>query len=331
MTERELQFFDTSSLVTRLPKEQSLSAQISYGKGNITLYRTYAGETSGVTPIPESAFAGRRNTLFGVDVTVEVLGDNFMPAYTEGDNRNVVATDTMKNFVVGQALHFTGATLEGFLYFLGERFLATYPQMQALRISGREQPFDVVRVPSDDGSDFTGSDVLFSRSHGSYAFASLNMERDDRGGIIVTDHRCGHVGMQLIKITGSAFAQFARDEFTTLPERIDRPLFIYLDAYWKYGDIGHMVGADLASYIAAEQVRDLCGAVFHSFVSMSIQHLLHEMGARLLARFPQMAEASFEAQNRLWDTAVVSEEDAWVKVYVDPRPPYGMITLKLAR
>lgn len=308
-----------------------MSAEISYGKGNITLYRTYAGELSGVTPILESSFAGRKNILFAVDVTVEVFGDNFMPAYTEGDNRNVVATDTMKNFVVGQALHFVGATLEGFLHFLGERFLATYPQMQSLRISGKEQPFDAVRVPSGGRDGFADSDVLFSRAHDNYAFTSLSMERAGNGNIVITDHNCGHLGMQLIKVTGSAFAQFARDEFTTLPERVDRPLFIYLDAHWKYTDMGDMVGADLSRYIVAEQVRDVCGAVFHSFVSMSIQHLIHEMGTRLLERFPQMAEVSFEAQNRLWDTAVISEEDVRVKVYVDPRPPYGMITLKLAR
>jgi urate oxidase len=308
-----------------------LKAQISYGKGNITLYRTYAAPLSGITPIPESAYAGRDNTLFSVDVTVEVFGDNFMPAYTEGDNRNVVATDTMKNFVTNQALGFQAATLEGFLHFLGERFLETYPQMQSLRLTGKEQPFDAVRVPTEDGVGFTGSNVLFSRSHNDYAFATLSMERDEQGASVVTDHRCGRLGMQLIKVTGSAFAQFARDEFTTLPERIDRPLFIYLDAYWKYVDVAQMVGQDLSRYITADQVRDFCGATFHRFVSMSIQHLIHEMGTGLLERFPQMAEVSFEAQNRLWDTAFISDEDERVKVYVDPRPPYGMITLRLTR
>jgi urate oxidase len=308
-----------------------LKAQISYGKGNITLYRTYAAPMVGIRAIPESAYTGRDNTLFAVDVTVEVFGDNFMPAYTEGDNRNVVATDTMKNFVTNQALGFQGATLEGFLYFLGERFLATYPQMQSLRITGNEQPFDAVRVPAEVSGGFTGSNVLFSRSHNDYAFASLDMAREAQGGAIITDHRCGRLAMQLIKVTGSAFAQFARDEFTTLPERIDRPLFIYLDVYWKYADVGQMVGQDLSRYIAADQVRDFCGATFHSFVSMSIQHLIHEMGTGLLERFPQLAEVSFEAQNRLWDTAFVSDEDERVKVYVDPRPPYGMITLRLTR
>ncbi len=67
---------------------------------------------------------------------MEVFGSNFLPAYTEGDNSNVVATDTMKNFILTQALAFEGATLEAFLYFLGQQFLATYPQMEISAVDG---------------------------------------------------------------------------------------------------------------------------------------------------------------------------------------------------
>ena len=107
--------------------------------------------------------------------------------------------------------------------------------------------------------------------------------------------------MQLIKITGSAFADFARDEHTTLPERPDRPLYIWTSIGWKYADASHAVLADPARYVAAEQVADLAVAVFHEFVSLSIQHLVNEIGIRMLDRWPQLAEVSFDAQNRLWD------------------------------
>jgi urate oxidase / 2-oxo-4-hydroxy-4-carboxy-5-ureidoimidazoline decarboxylase len=303
--------------------------QISYGKGQISMYRTYASAMHGVTPIPESAFTGRSNTLFGVEVDVEVFGDNFLPAYTHGDNSNVVATDTMKNFVLRKGLDYQGATLEGFLHYLGEQFLATYPQMHLLSLAGKEQTFDAPSVPG--GSGFEPSNVLFSRSHNSYAVGSLRVERDGSGGVRILDHRCGCMELQLIKITGSSFASFVRDEYTTLPERRDRPLFIHLNVYWRYTDPAALVSPDLSRYIPVEQVRDLVQATFHDFVSMSIQHLIYEMGQRLLARFPQMAEVSFEAQNRLWDTAFESEADPRLKVYTDPRPPYGHIRLSMSR
>jgi len=78
-------------------------------------------------------------------------------------------------------------------------------------------------------------------------------------------------------------------------------------------------------------VRDLAATVFHSFVSESIQHLVYEIGTRLLARFPGMASVSFNAQNRTWDPVVVSEQDPRVKVYSDPFPAYGTINLTLRR
>ena len=308
----------------------SVGYEISYGKARIPLYRVYARPLSGVTRVPESSFTGRSNTLLAMEVDVEVFGDNLLPAYTRGDNSSVVATDTMKNFVLRQALAFDGATLEGFLDFLGRRFLATYPQMHALRLTAVEHPFAAVRVPHSGGDGFADSDVLFSSSRGDRAFAVLECERagDDYR---LTGHRCGRRGLQLIKVTGSAFTRFVRDEHTTLPERVDRPLFIYLDLHWTYVDPADMLAPEPSRYIAAEQVRDVVQAVFHSFVSESIQHLVHEMGLRLLERVPQMAAVSFAAQNRTWDPAVESDTDPRVKVYTDPFPAHGVIRLTLTR
>ena len=55
------------------------------------------------------------------------------------------------------------------------------------------------------------------------------------------------------------------------------------------------------------------------------------MGVKVLDAFPEVAEISFDGQNRLWDTAQVSEADERVRVYTDPRPPYGHIELTLGR
>lgn len=303
---------------------------ISYGKAAISVYRTYARPLVGVPAIPESPFTGRSNNLFACEIAVEVFGNDFLPAYTEGDNRNVVATDTMKNFVLQQALAYEGATLEGLLHFLGAQFLAIYPGMERLRLMGSEIPFDGVPVPNAGDGAFGASETLFSRSHNSAAHATLIVARDG-ADVAVTAHECGCTNLQLIKLTGSSFARFARDAYTTLPEMVDRPLFIYCDIAWTYTDVADMLAAHPARYIPAEQVRDCARAVFHQFVSKSIQHLVHEIGRRLLERFPQMATVSFAAQNRLWDTAFTAEADPKRKVYTDPRPPYGTIRLTLER
>jgi len=308
-----------------------MKTEIYYGKADVATYRTYGKPLEGVRPIPESSFSGRPNILLAAEIEVQVLGTAFLDAYTKGDNRLVVATDTMKNFIHRESLAFEGATLEQWLLFIGRRFLETYPHMERLRVRGTEIPFEPALVPSDAGDGFAASEVLFARQHGDRSNAEVELDRTEGGEVSLSGLRAGRQQLQLMKVTGSAFADFARDEYTTLPERRDRPLYIHFDVSWRYTDPGIGAGEDMAAYVPGEQVADICAAVFHQFVSLSIQHLLHEMGQRILERFAQLSEVSFEGQNRLWDLAVTSETDERVKVYWDPHPPYGKIGLVLKR
>jgi urate oxidase/2-oxo-4-hydroxy-4-carboxy-5-ureidoimidazoline decarboxylase len=281
-------------------------AQISYGKLEVPVHMV------GVGP------AG----LLALDVSMEVLGQGFLAAYTEGDNRNVVATDTMKNVILRHALEFDGSTPEGFLATLGRRFLETYPEMEGLRLWAREQPFAPVEV----GAARERSDRLFSLGGGDHAVAELELARD---GLVAA--RSGQVGLRLLKTTGSAFTRFARDDATTLPERSDRPLFVYLDVHWRYTDPADALADGPARYVAAAEVRDVVATAFHEFVSESIQHLVHEMGQRLLARFPGLGEVEFAGQNHTHDPVPGSDPEASRRAYTSAFPAWGLITLVLQR
>lgn len=265
--------------------------RISYGKLRVPVHRV-AGDA-----------------LFACEVDVEVLGDNFLPAYTEGDNTAVVATDTMKNFILREALAYEGASLEGFAEHVGRGLLGTYAVMEGVRVAVRELRFDAL------------SPVLHARSADDHGVARLRLERAGEE-VRVAEHECGRVGLRLLKVRGSAFTRFARDEYTTLPERVDRPLFVHLDVLWRYGTL------DLGAVIPSAQVRALVAETFDGFVSESIQHLVHEMGTRLLARFEGLAEISFVAENLTRDPV---GEVAGRKVYTDPFPAQGLITLTLCR
>ena len=301
-----------------------------YGKAEVSTYRTQATALEGTPMIPESDFSGRPNHLLAAEISVQVMGEVFTEAYTKGDNTNVVATDTMKNFIHRESLEFAGSTLEGWLYFLGRRFLETYSQMERLRVSGEEIRFDAARVPGAGGS-FEDSPVLYHRRHDDRGVASLEIGRADNGSIILGDVRSGRVGLDLMKTTGSAFADFPRDEYTTLPSKEDRLLFTHMDMAWRYADAGVPVHPETAHYASSEQVADLAAVVFHEFVSLSIQHLVNEIGERMFERYPALTEISFEAQNRTFDTAVESSSEERRKVYTDPRPPYGQVGLTMRR
>jgi urate oxidase len=269
--------------------------RITYGKLRVPFQRVTARDDG-------------THAVLAAEVSVEVLGENFVAAYTEGDNSEVVATDTMKNFILRESLAWEGETLDGLVAHLGRLFLSTYPVMEAVRVSAREHRFDAL------------SGVLFAGSQDDHGVAEAEV-RDGR----VVAARAGREDLWLLKVTGSAFTRFARDEYTTLPERVDRPLFIRMDVHWRYADPSAAEGGD---HVDPGAVRDLVAEVFDGFVSESIQHLVHEMGTRVLERWPQLSEVSFGAENRTRDPV---GEDGPRKLYTDPFPAQGLITLTLER
>jgi urate oxidase len=271
------------------------TARISYGK----------------LSVPVQLVRGDR--VLACDVSMEVLGQGFLPAYTEGDNRSIVATDTMKNVILRRAHEYEGSTLEGLLDELGRGFLATYPEMEGLRLWADRQPWVAE----------TGR--VFRRVDGDHAVATIELAQG--GGLV--SHEAGWVGLRLLKTTGSAFTRFARDADTTLPERADRPLFVHLDVRWRYGDPADAVGD---GHVRAEDVLRRVLDTFDAFVSESIQHLVYEMGERVLDAFPALSQVSFRGENHTYDPVPgAADADPLGKTYTSPFPAWGLITLVLDR
>lgn len=262
---------------------------VHYGKAAVTFYRS---EGPG--------------GIFAAEVRLDASGENLLPSYAEGDNSLIVATDSMKNFIHTMAVEYRGTSLEDFLAYLGEKFLATYPHIARIVLGARELPFTRERGG------------IFSRCRDDYGVADLTMDRTG-----VREHRCGLEALQLIKPTGSAFTGFIHDTYTTLPEMPDRPLLVHMNVYWRHRRFDDR--------IERAQVREMVTEVFDTFISQSIQHLVHEIGRRLLAQFPPIVEVSFEAENHVWDAARVAGSTAGPGVYTDPRPGYGVIGLTLRR
>src|SRR5260370_4736117 len=87
--------------------------------------------------------------------------------------------------------------------------------------------------------------------------------------------RCGRRNLRLVKLTGSAFKDFARDAYTTLPEVSDRPLLIHLDVHWRYGKAEDGV-PDSAAHIASEAGADAVMDNFRGVARLSVPDLGHE-------------------------------------------------------
>ena len=270
-----------------------------YGKGDVIVYRLNRDGR-----MPEGASA-----VFGASVLMLVYGDAFWPTYATGDNSSIIATDSMKNFIQRETLAFPGHGLEEYCRFLGATFLGTYAQVEGVQVSATEIPY----------AGFAGG-VAFTPGRPDRAFARVEL---NRGGVV--EITSGLRGFRLLRLAGSAFQGFVRDQYTTLPDIANRPLHMWLDLDWRHTSPDEAC----TNGTVTAQVRELVIDVFRSFESGSIQQLIYQMGTKLLAEHPTIAEVHLEANNRTWDT--VAERGDELGVFTDARPPYGCLGLTLRR
>ncbi len=88
---------------------------------------------------------GDRHDLIEWNVDIQLEGD-FAAAYIEGDNRTVVATDTMKNTVYVLARNHALTSPESFALLLGDHFLDRYAQVSMATIAIHEQGWQRIQV-----------------------------------------------------------------------------------------------------------------------------------------------------------------------------------------
>jgi urate oxidase/2-oxo-4-hydroxy-4-carboxy-5-ureidoimidazoline decarboxylase len=280
-----------------------------YGKGDVTVYRLHRDGA-----VPEGCCP-----VFGANVMMLLYGDAFWPTYTTGDNTNLVATDSMKNFIQRETLNYTGFHLEGYCRFLCDKFLTTYPHTAGAQVAASEIPY----LGVGEGG------MSFAPAGPDRAFARVEMSRS-AAGLDIVEVRSGIRGFRLLRLGGSAFHGFVRDQYTTLPDIKNRPLHMWLDVEWSYTGF-EAAFRDSASQEepVAKSVRYIVHDVFAGFESGSIQEVIYQIGCRVLEDIAAISQIDLEANNRTWDTIV--EQGDLMGVYTDSRPPYGCLGLSLRR
>ena len=269
-----------------------------YGKGDVIIYRL---NRDGQAPAGQSP-------VFGAKVLMLTYGDAFWPTYTTGDNTGLIATDSMKNFIQRETMNFPGSDLEGYCRFLADTFLASYAQVEGVQVSAEEIPYETLGGPA------------FTPGGPERATARVEIKPGS-----VVEASSGLRGFKLLRLGGSAFHGFVRDQYTTLPDLMNRPLHMWLDLEWRYAD----PAAAFNEGRMVSRVRELVRSVFKSFESGSIQQLIHRIGTKILDENPSIAAVDLEANNRTWDT--IAERGAELGVYTEARPPYGCLGLSLKR
>ena len=282
-----------------IPSKASLS-RTSYGKSRIRLVQV--------------SRRGDRHEVRDLTVAIAFEGD-YDTSYTEGDNRDVLPTDTMKNTVYALAARDGAGEPEAFGTILGRHFIGRNPKLARVSVDLIDHGWSHIA----DGA----------REHGQ-AFVRRGPEVrtarvvTDRAGVVAT---AGITDLIIMKTSRSAFADFPRDEFTTLPETHDRLLATALTATWTYGESDVEFGAVFRT------VRSSLLDAFARHDSLSVQHTLYAMADVVLDTIDIVDSISLEMPNRHHlpiDLTRFGMEDR-NEVFVATEEPFGLIKATLSR
>jgi urate oxidase len=275
-------------------------SKTSYGKSRIRLVQV--------------SRRGDRHELRDLTVAVAFEGD-YDTSYTDGDNRDVLPTDTMKNTVYALAARDGAGEPESFGILLGRHFIGRNPKLNSVTI-------DLV----DHGWSHLADGP---REHGQ---AFVRRGPDARTARVVTDRKgaavtAGIADLVIMKTSRSAFAGYPKDEFTTLPETHDRLFATALTTSWTYRDTDIEYGAVFRA------VRSALLDAFARHDSLSVQHTLYAMGQVVLDTIDTVDTITLEMPNRHHlpiDLTRFGMENR-NEIFVATEEPHGLIRATLSR
>lgn len=255
------------------------------------------------------------NTLREWTVQVMLTGD-FDSAHYDGDNANVLPTDTMKNTIYYVARRSTAVAMEDYARELIDFLLGRNPQVASVTVSIEAALWKRIMV---DGKPHATS---FMRGSNELQTTTVNRERG--GPLNVTS---GLRNLIVMKTSDSAFTGFIKDELTTLRETEDRLFCTAVMADWSYSD----TALDYDSVRA--NMRETMLSTFADHRSRSVQQTLWEMGRAALESAPAASWIELTMPNKhclLVDLARFGEDNP-NQIFVPTDEPAGHIQARVVR
>ena len=249
------------------------------------------------------------------DVTVAIrLEGDFATAYTEGDNRQVLPTDTMKNTVYALAAQHPFDDIEDFGLVLTDHLLQASPKAAQAHVELTEHLWERIEKGGHPHP---------------HAFRRAGSER--RTAQVIRDRQsvrvlAGLEDLVVMKTAKSAFEGFPRDRYTTLKETADRLLATAVRATWRYSRPSVAFGT------LWQDVRRILLETFADHDSLSVQHTLYAMGEAVLETL-DVEEIHLSMPNKHHipvDLTPFGLENR-NEIFVATAEPYGLIEASLRR
>ena len=249
--------------------------------------------------------------------TVQILlqGD-FDSCFTDGDNRKILPTDTMKNTVYSLARNSAADCIEDFAKEVVVFLLSRNPQVSAVEITVSECAWQHVTLGGKPHP------TTFVQSSRELQTATATQAR--RGTLKVVS---GLENLVILKTAGSAFTGYIKDALTTLPETRDRLFGTAVGANWTYGS-ENSAFAQLRC-----KIRDLLLAAFAEHQSESVQHTLYAMAQNVLDHAAEVKDIQLTMPNKhclLVDLSRFGQDNP-NEIFVPIDEPHGYIEARVTR
>jgi urate oxidase len=271
-----------------------------YGKAESRLVRIYR----------DSA----RHEIRDLNVTTALRGP-FEPAYLVGDQSNVLPTDTQKNTAFAFAKSKGIDSIESFGLELARHFVHDVDPVEGARIEIEEYEWERAII---DGAEH---DHTWLRKGQEIRTAAVTV--DASGEHVIG----GFKELVILKSTGSEFAGFLSDDYTTLAETHDRVMATALDAKWRF------TTTDVAWGEVYRGIKTIIVREFASLQSLALQQTLWHMGKTVLEAYPFIAEVRLKAPNRHHFSYDIGQFglDNSNEVFIAVDRPYGLIEASILR
>jgi len=255
-----------------------------------------------------------RHEIHDLNVTTALRGP-FGPAYLVGDQSNVLPTDTQKNTAFAYAKSVGIRSIEEYGLALARHFVNDVEPAEGARIEIEEFAWTRAVV---DGVEH---DHTWTRTGAETRTAAITV--DATGEYVIG----GFKDLVILKSTGSEFAGFLKDEYTTLPETHDRVMATSLVAKWRFDT----TEVDWNAVYA--QVKSIMIREFATLQSLALQQTLWHMGRAVIEEIPSIVEVQLKAPNKHHFVVDLSPFglDNPGEVFIAADRPYGLIEAQVIR
>ena len=252
--------------------------------------------------------------------------------YKEGDNRDIVATDSQKNTVYLLAKKFgVGESPEHFAQLVAKHFIRQYDWVNTARVRVQQHPWKRIKSQGKDHNHAFVSEPVMER------YAEATVYRNNFKANVIS----GLKGLRVLKTTQSGFVDFVNDDYRSLPDQTDRIFSTIVEAEWEYSSTNNLCFNGAFDKVVQLIMRYFAGEPVRGLFSPSVQQTQYLIEKAALEGIPQMEWMRMAMPNKHYFNVDLSKFPRTVsgmergeandEVFLPVDKPSGMITAKLGR